>query len=165
LKGCITPRDPNYNNFLNGDKPFDEIQYKTAVGRLQYIATCARPDIVFSTNQVGKFTHCLTKGRWLEVMRIMRYLKRTISYRLTYEKSDVDPVIYSDCDFANNINDSKSVAGFVITMSKGAMSRKSKKQDIVATSTNEPEYIALYECSKEVILMREFLSEINVRKE
>jgi hypothetical protein len=95
-------------------------------------------------------------------MRIMRYLKHTINYRLTYEKSDVDPVIYSDSDFANDINDSKSVAGFVITMSKGAASWKSKKKDTVATSTNEAEYIALYESSKEVIWMRKFLSEINV---
>ncbi|PNF20906.1 hypothetical protein B7P43_G11180, partial [Cryptotermes secundus] len=161
-KGCVTPRDPNYNNFLDGDKPFDEIQYKAAVGRLQYIATCTRPDIVFSTNQVSKFCHCPTKGRWLEVMRIMRYLKHTIKYRLTYEKSEIDPVIYSDSDFANDVHDSKSVAGYVIMMSKGAVSWKSKKQDIVATSTNEAEYIALYECSKEVIWMREFLSEINV---
>lgn len=92
----------------------------------------------------------------------MRYLKHTIKYRLTYEKSEIDPVIYSDSDFANDVHDSKSVAGYVIMMSKGAVSWKSKKQDIVATSTNEAEYIALYECSKEVIWMREFLSEINV---
>jgi hypothetical protein len=123
--------------------PFDEIQYKAAVGILQYIATCTRPDIVFSTNQVSKFCHCPTKGRWLEVIRIMRYLKHTINYWLAYEKSDVDPVIYLDSEFANDINDSKSVAGFVITMSKGAVSWKLKKQDIVATSTNESEYMSV----------------------
>ena len=83
--------------------------------------------------------------------KIMRYLKQTSNYRLTYEKCNLSPTIYSDFDFSNDVKDSLSVSGFVIVMSKGAIAWESKKQASIATSTTEAEYNALFETSKEVI--------------
>ena len=50
---------------------------------------------------------------------------------------------YSDADWANDMDDRHSTTGNVFTMSGGAISWLSQKQETVALSTVEAEYIAL----------------------
>lgn len=51
--------------------------------------------------------------------------------------------VYCDADWANDKEDLKSVCGFVIIMSGGAVAWKSKKQNLIATSTVEAEYVSI----------------------
>jgi hypothetical protein len=50
----------------------------------------------------------------------------------------------------------------VFTLNGGAVSLKSSKQDTVADSTTEAEYIATSEAAKEGVWMRKFLIELGV---
>ena len=71
-----------------------------------------------------------------------------------------EPVCYTDSDWAGDRDKRRSTGGFVVVLCGGAVSWKTRKQDIVALSTTEAEYIALTEASKEVIWMRRLLREI-----
>ena len=69
---------------------------------------------------------------------------------------------FSDSSFQSDIDDSKSVSGYVFTLNGGAVSWKSSKQDTVADSTMEAEYIAANDAAKEAVWMRKFLLELEV---
>jgi hypothetical protein len=80
--------------------------------------------------------------------RLLRYLKCTSDYRLHYG-INIDLVRYSDSDWANDSADRKSQGGHVFQTSSGAISWQSRKQDLIAMSTLEAEYIACSEASRE----------------
>ena len=56
---------------------------------------------------------------------------------------------YTDASFQTDLDDSHSQSGYVFTLNGGAVSWKSSKQDTVADSTTEAEYIAASEAAKE----------------
>lgn len=68
-RGCLTPRDPNCKLEYDDEDPFDPSLYKRAVGQLQFIATCTRPDIIFAVNQASNNCKTPTTGHWNEVRR------------------------------------------------------------------------------------------------
>ena len=74
-----------------------------------------------------------------------------------------EPVCYTDSDWGGDRDKRRSTSGFVLTLCGGAVSWKTRKQDIVALSTTEVEYITLMEASKEVIWMCRLLYEIETR--
>jgi hypothetical protein len=69
---------------------------------------------------------------------------------------------YSDASFQIDANDSKSQSSFVFYLNGGAASWKSCKQDTIADSMTEVEYIATSEAAKEVVWIRNFVSELGV---
>jgi len=78
---------------------------------------------------------------------------------LTYRKSEpLEIVGYSDSDFGSCVDDRKSTSGYIFMMSGGAVSWKSCKQSITATSTMEAEYIACYEATRQAIWLRNLIS-------
>ncbi|GJX67004.1 putative ribonuclease H-like domain-containing protein [Tanacetum coccineum] len=62
----------------------------------------------------------------------------------------------------DEIDDSRSQSGWIFLLNEGAMTWKSSKQDIVAYSTCEPEYIAACKASKEAIWMKIFIRDLGV---
>ena len=69
---------------------------------------------------------------------------------------------YTDASFTTDPNDFKSQSGYVFTLNGGAVSWKSSKQDTVADSTTEAEYIAASEAAKEGVWMNNFITELGV---
>jgi hypothetical protein len=82
-------------------------------------------------------------------------LKGTKHYVLTYGgiNSNTDINIYCDADWASH-TDRKSVSGYVVTIAGGAVAWSSKKQNTVALSTAEAEYISATHVSKQVLWHR-----------
>jgi hypothetical protein len=99
--------------------------------------------------------------------RILRYLKGTKDYVLTYGPFDKIkfPILtaYVDADFAN-YKDRKSLTGYTFKLSGQTISWKTKKQPTVSLSTVEAEYIALATASSELIWIRNFLNEIGFKQ-
>jgi hypothetical protein len=69
---------------------------------------------------------------------------------------------YTDARFQTDKDDSASQSRFVFCLNGGAVSWKSSKQDTVADSTTEAEYIAASEAAKEAVWIRKFISELGV---
>ena len=71
------------------------------------------------------------------------YLRRTKGFFLVYGGEEELIVNgYTDAAFQIDVEDSKSQFGYVFCLNGGAVSWKSSKQDTVADSTTESEYIA-----------------------
>jgi hypothetical protein len=69
---------------------------------------------------------------------------------------------YTDASFQTDKDDSASQSGFVFYLNGRVVSWKSSKQDTVADSTTEAEYIATSEAAKEAVWIRKFVSELGV---
>ncbi|KAJ9552448.1 hypothetical protein OSB04_016493 [Centaurea solstitialis] len=59
-------------------------------------------------------------------------------------------------------DDFRSQSGYVFTLNGGAISWKSSKQDTIADSTTEAEYIAASDAAKEAVWLKNFLSDLRV---
>ncbi|KAF3320214.1 Retrovirus-related Pol polyprotein from [Carex littledalei] len=80
---------------------------------------------------------------WKAAKRVLRYLKRTRDYMLTYRRSEQLEVIgYTDSDFGGCVDSMKSTSGYIFMMAGGAVSWKSAKQSLVASSTMAAEFVA-----------------------
>ena len=84
---------------------------------------------------------------------------------MVYGGSDLKLESYSDSSFQSDPDDSKSTSGYVFTLNGGAVSWKSSKQQTVADSTTEAEYIAASEATKEAIWMKKFIIELGMVSE
>ena len=64
---------------------------------------------------------------------------------------------YTDAAFQTDVEDSKSQSGYVFCLNKGDVCWKGSKQDTVANTSTEPEYIAASEAAKEAVWIRKFI--------
>jgi hypothetical protein len=86
--------------------------------------------------------HCKT------AKRVLRYLKRTRDYMLTYRRSEQLEVIgYTDSDFGGYVDSMKSTSEYIFMMTGGVVSWKSAKQTLIASSTMAAEFVACYDAS------------------
>ena len=69
---------------------------------------------------------------------------------------------FTDAIFQSDKDDCKSQSGYIFTLNAGAVSWKSSKQVTTADSTAEAEYIAASEAAKEAVLIKKFITELEV---
>ena len=82
---------------------------------------------------------------------------------LTYRKSDRLEIIgYSDSDFSRCRDSMKSTSGYIYLLAGGAISWKSVKLYIVASSTMTAEFVACYEVSNHGIWLRNFVTRLRI---
>jgi hypothetical protein len=88
----------------------------------------------------------------------MRYLVYTPKFGLWYPKGcTFDLIQYSDANFARCKIDRKSTSGTCQFLGRSLVSWASKKQNSVALSTAEAEYIAAGHCCAQLLWMRQTL--------
>ncbi|KAI1004976.1 hypothetical protein K3495_g3239 [Podosphaera aphanis] len=152
-----------------GEQLADESAYSSAVGSLGYAANGTRPDISFAISQLASFNSSPVQRHWNGVCRVLRYLKGTNNFSITYNygplSKELDQgkraMIFSDSDYASDITTRRSVSGFIVMLGDGPICWQSKRQKSVATSSAEAEYVALSEASKLVVWVKRFLVELN----
>ena len=120
-----------------------------------YAQVCTHPDIAFAVNALGRYLSNPGLNHWKAVKKVMRYLQGTKDYMLTYKRSgQLEVTGYSDSDFAGCPDDRKSTSGFIFMMAGGAVSWKSVKQTLTATSTMEAEYVTCYEATCQAMWLK-----------
>ena len=132
--------------------------YRKLVGSLMYLAVATRPDIAYAVSRLSSYLDCYGPEHWSAAIRILRYLKGTRDYVLVL--GGTNPLRlsgYSDSDYANCLDTSRSVGGYCFTLGSGMISWSSRKQRTVADSSCYAEYIALHEASHEVVFLRQLL--------
>ncbi|KAJ9566156.1 hypothetical protein OSB04_002122 [Centaurea solstitialis] len=120
------------------------VPYASAIGSIMYAMLCTRPDVAYSN--------------------ILKYLRRTKDMFLVFggSEDEISVTGYSDASFQTDRDDFRSQSGYVFTLNGGAISWKSSKQDTIADSTTEAEYIAASDAAKEAVWLRNFLSDLRV---
>ena len=73
--------------------------------------------------------------------------------------------MYSDSDWASDLNTRRSTSGYVVMMAIGPISWMSKLQSIVATSSMEAEYVSAYQSVQEVTWIRAVLHYLELTRD
>lgn len=134
--------------------------YRRAIGLLNYLVLCTRPDLALVASQLAQFLDTQGKGQWASFKRVLRYLKGTIKIGLTLGGSSVILTMYSDLDYAGCPFTRRSITGHCPMIGKGCVSWRAKKQPTMATSSTEAEYRAAYEATQEVIWLQQLLLDL-----
>ncbi|CAH1438180.1 unnamed protein product [Lactuca virosa] len=139
------------------------VLYASVVGSIMYAMTCTRPHVAFALSMVSRYQGNPGKAHWTAVKNILKYLRRTRDWVLTLGGSDDLRVVgYSDVGFHTDRENILSHSGWVFTLNGGAITWKSSKQETVADSTCESEYIAASEEEKEAIWLKNFIGDLGV---
>ncbi|KAL0439286.1 UNVERIFIED_CONTAM: Secreted RxLR effector protein [Sesamum latifolium] len=93
----------------------------------------------------------------------MRYLQGTKDYMLMYRRTENLEVIgYSDSDFAGCVDSRKSTSGYIFMIASGAVSWRSAKQTLIATSTMEDEFVSCFEATSHGVWLKSFISGLRI---
>ncbi|XP_071699518.1 secreted RxLR effector protein 161-like [Rutidosis leptorrhynchoides] len=116
--------------------------FRQMVESLIYL-TITRPEIAYSIGIVSQFMQYPTNVHLDATKRILRYVKGSIGHGLWYKKCDnVLLNGFVDADWMGDPNDRDSTSGYYFNMGSAVISWCSKKQEVVALSSTEAEYIA-----------------------
>lgn len=158
-KGCGTPADVNVHLSKNTSNEPINFPYREAVGALLFLSSVSRPDIAYAVNVVSRYVNDPGSSHVTAVKRILRYLINSKDISIVY-KGNIELVGYSDSDFAGDLDTRKSNTGYIFLMNGGPVTWSSRKQNTVALSTTESEYMAASEAAKEILWLRQFLYDI-----
>jgi hypothetical protein len=94
----------------------DPTYFKSLVGSLRYL-TCTRPDILYGVELISKYMETPDQSHLNAAKRILRYIKGTINKGMLYTSSKTFNLVgYSDSDWGRDLDERRSITGFVFFM-------------------------------------------------
>lgn len=164
-RNCYTPLDPGQKFSRCEDCSscalVDAKGYQSLIGSLMYLGITTRPDITHSVNKLSQFNVKPHREHLKAAKHILKYLNSTINFEICYRKTTGQNLrAYADADWAGSCDDRRSYTGFTFELAGGPITWESRKQQTVALSSTEAEYMALSSACKEVVYIRSFLREI-----
>jgi hypothetical protein len=173
-KPVTTPLATNVQ-LTKADSPLPQVtpdtafirQYQSAVGALMYAMMGTRPDLAFAVASLSQFSSNPGQPHWDSIKHVLRYIRGTTGYKLTYGSRPGTSLLfdgYCDSDWGSNIDDRRSITGYVFMLGGGAVSWQSKKQPTVALSSVEAEYMAATQAAREALWWQKLLHELGVAR-
>ena len=162
----VIPASPSVklsSNMDGQDNPLDSNSaYRKIIGSLMYICTKTRPDISFIVCKLAQFVEKPMVIHWKAAKKVIQYLKGTANYGICYSSNELNNVIevFSDADFAGCSDKRRSTTGVVALLNRGSVVWTSHRQKCTATSTTESEYVACSVAAKDIIWLRNLMSEL-----
>jgi hypothetical protein len=137
-------------------------QYRAMIDSLLYIMT-SRPDIIFSVCLCARYQTNPKESHLVALKRILRYIKGTLNLGLWYgRKTKFNLIGFTDADFAGDRLDRKNTSGTCQFLGGSLVSWSSHKQNSVALSTVEVEYIAARSYCTQILWMIQTLQDYNL---
>uniref|UniRef100_A0A1B6C2D3 Integrase catalytic domain-containing protein n=2 Tax=Clastoptera arizonana TaxID=38151 RepID=A0A1B6C2D3_9HEMI len=139
--------------------------YREAIESLLYLTNKTRPDMAYAVNYESRSMEVVPSKKDIQnVKRTLRYLKGTKSLGIFFSSEDNNGEIvveaYCDSDYAGDVKDRKSTSGYVLMFGGSPVLWSSRKQQIIALSTAEAEYISAAECCKEIKYIKTLITEL-----
>jgi len=135
--------------------------YQTVIGSLLYLTLGTRPDIAFAVTKLAQYAARPTQEHLNKVLYICCYLVGTANYCITYSgELGQGLMACTDSDWASDHSGQKSQSGYFLKLAGGAISWTLRAQKTIALSSTEAEYMALSDCSRQVVWMHTLLGEL-----
>jgi hypothetical protein len=151
---------------LNKNQDIDQMTdkpYSSLIGSLLYLSNSTRPDITFAVHRLSSYNSNPNEIHWKAAKRILKYLKKTDDLGLVFKNSnDCTLHGYSDSDWASDLDTRRSTTGYFVTLNRNPISWCSKRQNTIALSTAEAEYMGISETIKELIWIKKLLTDLKI---
>jgi len=129
----------------------DQKLYRSMIGSLLYV-TSSRSDVMFSVCMYARFQASPSESYLKATKRILMYLKHTQNVGLWYPKGAKFELIgYSELDYVGCKVERRSTSSTCQLLGRSLISWSSKKQNSVALSTAEAEYIVAGSCCAQIL--------------
>ena len=154
--GCLGD-SPNHDSELLDTTSFP---YMSLVGSLLW-CTITRPDISTAVSRACRHSKSPTLAHWRAAIRILRYLLSTSDFSITYpiHRRPVTVYAYADAAYGNEPG-KRSRHGHAVFLSDCIVSWLTKATNAVCLSTAESEFVAATEAAKDVVWLRNFVTEL-----
>ena len=138
--------------------------YRQLVGSLLYLLG-TRPELYFIIIILSKYVSNPGYIHWIAALRVLFYVCRTPLIGLLIRVGQKFVLsVYVDSDHGGNIDDRKSISGYIIYLGSTPIVWRSRQQKgKPAESSCEAEYISLSSCINELVWIISFLSELGFR--
>ncbi|XP_070014184.1 secreted RxLR effector protein 161-like [Nicotiana sylvestris] len=142
--------------------PVNQTMYRGIIGSLLYL-TASRPDIVFSVGLCARFQSNPKESHLKAAKRILRYLKGMQDLVLYYPSGDSFNLIgYADADYIGYLVDRKSTFGMAYFLGSCLIAWGTRKQNSMALSIAEAEYVATTSCCAQLLWIKQQLEDFGV---
>ena len=120
--------------------------YMSLVGKLNYLPVVSRPDLSFVVWSMSQVFKNPSHDHWPLGEKVLRYLKDAFDVGLVFKhRNCLELVDFCDSDWGVDPNDRRSTSGFCFKISDdiSVVCWSSRKQQMVALSSTEAEYISI----------------------
>jgi hypothetical protein len=143
----------------------DQHLYQAGVGTIRYAADNTRPELAFVAGDLGRFMNGPTAKHHRALKQALVYWTTRPSQGLLYKRDveaggKLDIQAWTDASWASNAEDRRSIGGYAIYINGNLIHWQSKQQKCTAQSSAESELIAASELARELIGLRNLLTEL-----
>ncbi|WVZ87307.1 hypothetical protein U9M48_033964 [Paspalum notatum var. saurae] len=158
-----TPMELYLHLHATDGEPLDDLtRYRHIVGSLVYLGV-THPDICYAVHILSQFVSAPTQIHYSHLLRVLRYLRGTISRRLFFPRcSSFQLQAYSDATWASDSLDRRSLSAYCIFLGGSLIAWKTKKQTTVSRSSTEAELRAMALVTAEVTWLWWLLEDFGV---
>ena len=163
-KAAATPLPAGYvlMKLEEAADPERRSRFQTIIGSVLYLMLGTRPDIAFAVTKLVQHAANLTKDHLDKALYICRYLVGTQHYRLSYDGASGQGLsACTDSDWASDNNTRHSQSGYFVKLARGLILWTSRAQKTIVLSSTEAEYMALSDCSRQIVWMHTLLGELD----
>lgn len=169
-KPVSTPMDANFDHSVlkREGSESEEIENKcrSLIGGLMYAMLCTRPDLSICISILSRYQSCASNDLWIALKRVLRYVQGTLNLSLVFKSDDKKVILgYVDSDWAGDKVDRKSTAGYAFKVFGCTISWMSRKQEAVALSSTEAEYVAISLAVSEACWIQNMISDFRLYKD
>jgi len=127
------------------------------------MAIWARPDLAHCVSVLGRYVHNPSQKHLDAYLRVARYLIKTKDLRIVYGTHDTHGLVlygFSDSDWGADPDSYKSTGAYIFFLDGAACSWKVKLSSTALLSSQESEYVAGSEATKEALNLRMLLEHL-----
>ncbi|MBW0504600.1 hypothetical protein O181_044315 [Austropuccinia psidii MF-1] len=164
-KAMVTPLTPNEHLMpATEDKIVDfgklKVNYRSAVGRINYLSTATRPDLSFAVSALLQYLDWPGIKHWQAFLHVLKYLRGFNDRGLYYSSEEGNRInAFSNADWGNCKLTQCSTTGYLACFHKCLILWKTRKQPTVSISTAEAEYKAVCDLTSELLWFRKWCEE------
>ena len=144
----------------------DATRFRRASARINYLAQ-DRFDLCVAANMLSRYMASPRKGEELYIKRVLRYLKRVPSLKMTFPWQEKTTILsaLTDSDWATCPETRRSTSGGVCMLGTHVISFWCRLQGGIALSSGEAELTSLVKGCSEGLLLRNLCEEMGVHVE
>lgn len=160
-KPLSLPIDKNFKFDLlkreGSESKYIENKCRELIGKLMYVVIATRPDLCAVVCILSRYQACASKLLYKLLLNVLRYIKGTLHLCLKFTNNCNDDVIgFVDSDWGG-CTDRKSTTGCIFKVFGNSVVWFTRKQQSVALSSTEAEYVALSQAISEACWLKALL--------
>ncbi|CAL0332983.1 unnamed protein product [Lupinus luteus] len=166
---ALVPVEGNPKQDLHlAQEPANATVFRQMVGCLRFVCHSI-PELAYGAGMISRHMANPTQVHMTAAKRMLRYLKGTLNYGILFPTQKVNDQLqlvgYSDSDWGGDKEDRRSTSAYTFFFCDAPISWSSKKQEVVALSTCEAEYIVACNAACQGKWLTSLLSELKVEED